>query len=68
MEMATAQNRLDAIVQCGTNMGMIDVTQKLEPLLDIPILGINPVCFWYALRESGFSGPLVGGGCLLREF
>jgi maleate isomerase len=46
MGMATAQNRLDAIVQCGTNMGMIDVTQKLEPLLDIPILGINPVCFW----------------------
>ena len=68
MEMATAQNRLDAIVQCGTNMGMINVTHKLEPLLDIPILGINAVCFWYALRESGLSDPLVGGGRLLREF
>ena len=68
MEMATAQNRIDAIVQCGTNMGMIDVTQKLEPILDIPILGINAVCLWYALRESGFSGPLAGGGRLLREF
>ena len=66
--MATANNRLDAIVQCGTNMGMINVTQKLEPLLDIPILGINAVCLWYALRESGFTGPLNGGGRLLREF
>ena len=68
MEMATEQNRLDAIVQCGTNMAMIDVTQKLEPIIDIPILGINQVCFWYALRKSGFSGPLSGGGRLLREF
>lgn len=68
MEMATAQNKLDAIVQCGTNMSMIDVTQKLEPIIDIPILGINSVCFWYALRESGFCGPLRGGGRLLREF
>ena len=68
MEMATAHNRLDAIVQCGTNMGMINVAQKLEPLLGIPILGINAVCFWYALRECGFSGPLNGAGRLLREF
>jgi len=68
MEMATRQNALDAIVQCGTNMSMIDVTQKLEPMIDIPILGINSVCFWYALRESGFCGPLRGGGRLLREF
>lgn len=68
MEMATSQNKLDAIVQCGTNMGMIDVTQKLEPIIDIPILGINSVCFWYALRESGFCGPLRGGGRLLRDF
>lgn len=68
MEMATTQNALDAIVQCGTNMSMIDVTQKLEPMIDIPILGINSVCFWYALRESGFCGPLRGGGRLLREF
>lgn len=68
MEMATAHNNLDAIVQCGTNMGMINVTQKLEPVLDVPILGINAVSFWYALRESGFRDSLVGGGRLLREF
>ena len=68
MEMATDKNKLDAIVQCGTNMGIINVAKKLEPVLGIPILGINPVSFWYALRESGFRGPLRGGGRLLREF
>jgi maleate isomerase len=67
MEMVSERS-LDAVVQCGTNMSMIDVTQKLEPIIDIPILGINQVVLWYALRESGFSGPLCGGGRLLREF
>ena len=28
-------------------------------LIGIPILGINPVSFWYALRESGFRGAFV---------
>jgi len=65
--LATPENRLDAIVQCGTNMGLINVTERLEPTLGIPILGINAVTFWYALRENGFEGPLAGGGRLLRE-
>lgn len=67
-EMATAANKLDAIVQCGTNMGMINVAQKLEPVFNIPILGINTVLFWYALRECGLTGALQGGGRLLKEF
>ena len=68
MEMVSGNDNLDAIVQCGTNMSMIDVTRKLEPMIDIPILGINQVVLWYALRECGFRGPLCGGGRLLREF
>ncbi len=66
--LATDENQLDAVVQCGTNMSLIDVSEKLEPVVGIPILGINAVTFWYALRENGFSEPLVGGGRLLREF
>jgi maleate isomerase len=65
--LATRPNRLDAIVQCGTNMSMLDVTERLEPKLGIPVLGINAVTFWYALRENGFAAPLAGGGRLLRE-
>lgn len=66
--LATEHNKLDAIVQCGTNMSLLDVTERLEPVLGIPILGINAVTFWYALRENGFTEPLNGGGRLLREF
>ena len=66
--LANDRNQLDAVVQCGTNMSLIDVSEKLEPLLGIPILGINAVTFWYALRENGFVGALAGSGRLLREF
>ncbi len=66
--LATDENKLDAIVQCGTNMSMIDVSEKLEPVVGIPILGINATTFWYALRENGFERALTGAGRLLREF
>jgi len=66
--LATEENELDAVVQCGTNMSLIDVTEKLEPVVGIPIQGINTVTFWYALRENGFERALVVGGRLLQEF
>ena len=66
--LANDRNNLDAVVQCGTNMSLIDVSEKLEPILGIPILGINAVTFWYALRENGFAMSLVSSGRLLREF
>jgi maleate isomerase len=66
--LATPQNRLDAVVQCGTNMSMIQVSERLEPILGIPIIGINAALFWFALRENGFSAPLDGAGVLMREF
>ena len=66
--LATPENKLDAVVQLGTNMSMINVTEKLEKKIGIPILGINAVTFWYALRENGFEKPLLQAGRLLREY
>ena len=66
--LATKANRLDAVVQCGTNMGMTAVAEKLEPRIGIPILGINATLLWYALRESGIQTPVHHAGRLLREF
>jgi len=56
------------VVQCGTNMGMTAVVEKLEPQIGIPILGINATLLWYALRESGIQTPVHHAGRLLREF
>jgi maleate isomerase len=65
--LATPGNRLDAVVQCGTNMSLMQVSERLEPVLGLPIIGINAALFWYALRENGFTDPLRGAGMLLRE-
>jgi len=66
--LANDVNQIDAVVQCGTNMSMIDVCEKLEQIIGIPVLGINAVTFWYALRENGFYGALMRAGRLLRDF
>jgi maleate isomerase len=66
--LATNGNRLDAVVQCGTNMSLVDVAERIEPIVGIPVLGINATTFWYALRENGIDAPLSHSGRLLREF
>jgi len=66
--LANDENGLDAVVQCGTNMSLMDTAEKLEPVIGLPILGINAVTFSYALRENGFEGSLAGAGRLMREF
>lgn len=67
-QLATAGHRLDAVVQCGTNMSVLDVAERLEPQLGIPILGINPVTLWHALRTCGITAPLARGGELTRAY
>ncbi len=66
--LATKDNRLDAIVQCGTNMSMVSIAEALEPKIGIPILCINATLLWYALRESGITARANHAGRLLREF
>lgn len=66
--LATPANRLDAVVQCGTNLSLSQVTERVEPLIGIPILGINATTFWHALRQQGFTAPVQRAGRLLREF
>lgn len=65
--LATPENRLDAVVQCGTNMSVLALTEKLEPQLGIPILGINSVLLWHALRETAITAHAQGAGTLLRD-
>jgi maleate isomerase len=65
--LAPRANRLDAIVQCGTNLSLTGVAERLEPEVGVPILGINAVTLWYALRENGFTARIEGAGRIFRE-
>lgn len=52
---------IDAVVQCGTNMGLIDVAARLEPIIGVPILGINAALLWHALCVCGITASLQEG-------
>ena len=59
---------IDAIVQCGTNLSMVEVADQAERWLGKPVLAINAICLWHALRSLGITDQFVGHGTMLREF
>ena len=58
---------IDAIVQCGTNLSMVEVADQAERWLGKPVLAINAICLWHALRTLGIADQFVGHGMMLRE-
>lgn len=59
---------VDAIVQCGTNLSMVALSERLEQELKLPIIAINVACLWFAMREVGIETKLQGCTRLFREF
>jgi len=58
---------VDAIVQVGTNLSMVRLADEAERWLGKPVLAINAVTLWHALRSNGIEDQLRGFGSLLRE-
>jgi len=59
---------VDVIVQCGTNFDMNRVAEKMEPIVGVPVLGINTVLLWHALRENSIDTRINGVSRIFREF
>ena len=57
----------DAIVQVGTNLQFMRVAVASELLLGKPVLALNAVMLWDALRVQGVSDRLTGFGQLLEN-
>ncbi len=58
---------VDAIVQVGTNLSFVALADRLEAVLEKPVIAINSATLWSALREHGFDDRVEGAGQLLRE-
>lgn len=58
---------IDAIVQCGTNLSMVNLSERLEHELGIPVIPINVACLWFGMREAGITDKLQGCTRLFRE-
>lgn len=59
---------VDAIVQVGTNLSMVDIAARHEARLGKPVIAINTATYWHALRSFGIKDRISGLGRLLAEF
>ncbi|MCY4157762.1 MAG: Asp/Glu racemase [Gammaproteobacteria bacterium] len=71
-EMRSAIRQLDghdaeAIVQVGTNLPAMDICAEAERWLGKPVLAINAVTYWDALRRSGIEDRIHGHGRILED-
>jgi maleate isomerase len=58
---------IDLILQAGTNLAFAPVAAELERELGKPVLAINAVTWWHALRSNGIPDRIQGFGSLLAE-
>lgn len=58
----------DALVQVGTNLAGAQVAAEAERWLAKPVLSINAVTYWHALRALGVEDRIPGCGRVLEEF
>ena len=61
-------DRVDALVQAGTNLSMVALADEAERWLDKPVIAINAATWWLSLRNNGIEDKLYGCTRLLREF
>lgn len=59
---------IDAIVQVGTNLAAISICAEAERTRHKPVLAINAVTYWDALRRCGIEDRVTGHGRILEEF
>jgi maleate isomerase len=71
-EMRAALRELDgpeveAIVQVGTNMQFMRLASAAERVLGKPVLAINAVTYWQALRQAGIADRFAGHGRIFEQ-
>jgi maleate isomerase len=59
---------IDALVQVGTALPTVAVAAEAERWLGKPVLAINAVTYWDALRRCGIADRVYGCGRILEEF
>ena len=59
---------VDALVQAGTNLPMAGLAAAAEQWLGKPVLAMNTLTYWEALRRSGIADRVYGHGMLLEQF
>jgi maleate isomerase len=59
---------VDAILQVGTNLAGMQVAAEAERWLGKPVLCMNVITYWRALRRLGIDDKLYGFGRIMEDF
>lgn len=59
---------VDAILQVGTNLAGMKIAAEAENWLGKPVLSMNAITYWRALRCMGIEDNIYGCGRILEEF
>ncbi|MGB7035101.1 MAG: Asp/Glu racemase [Xanthobacteraceae bacterium] len=59
---------VDALLQVGTALPTVAIAAEAERWFGKPVLAINAVTYWDALRRCGIDDRIVGHGRILEEF
>ena len=59
---------VDAVIQVGTNLSMVDLAVEYENRLGKPVIAINAATYWHGLRACGIDDRMTGMGRLLADF
>jgi maleate isomerase len=59
---------VDAILQVGTALPTVAIATEAERWFGKPVLAINAVTYWDALRRCGIDDRIFGHGRILEEF
>jgi maleate isomerase len=58
---------IDALLQVGTNLAGMAVAAEAERWLGKPVLSMNAITYWHALRALGIEDHITGFGRILEE-
>lgn len=58
---------VEALVQMGTNLAMLELTEAAERWLGVPTIAMNTATVWKGLRDSGMTDTIAGYGSLMRD-
>jgi maleate isomerase len=59
---------IDVLLQVGTALPTVAVAAEAERWLMKPVLAINAVTYWHALRQCGIDDHVFGHGLVLEKF
>lgn len=66
--MELGQTDADVIMATGSEIALAHMVDEAEEWVGKPVLHLNTVLVWYALRDSGFDDRPIGLGTLMRDF